>query len=226
MVAHAQEERVFSAGLVDANHIHMGISRFDLVLNEEIQGDWYLEGSAQDGVYRLVDATSLYPDVRESGVWAMSADTYAPLTLSVDGDFSRSILDAELAWRDGRVSGEYRLRRPEESVRRTVEFDQEVRAGAIFRAAAFALAPGIDFSAGPVSLTWFSTLSGQYEDIRLVPEGAADIETPAGSFETQMIGVRGGSIENVLYITDEGEPRLVRVDVVGQDMRMEYRGAE
>jgi len=224
--ARAQEERIFSAEIVDQQHIQQGISRFDLIKHGELQGDWYLEGSMNDGVYRVVDGTTMYPDVRESGVWTMSANNFAPLTLSVDGDFSRNILDAELTWSAGRIKGEYRLRRPDESARRTVEFDEVAPAGAIFRAAAFALAPGIDFAAGPVSLTWFSVLSGHHEEIRLVPEGFADIETPTGEFQTQLIGVRGGSVENLLYITLNENPRLVRVDVVGQDMRMEYRGAE
>ena len=224
--AQSQEDRAFSADLVRPGHIQLGVSRFDLIRDEEVQGDWYLEGAVNDAVYRVVDATTLFPDIRESGVWTMSADTFAPLTLSVDGDFSRNILDAELAWRDGQISGQYRVRRPDESVRRSVEFNQAAKPGAIFRAAAFALAPGIDFAEGAVSLTWFSVLSGQFEDIRLVPEGTADIETPAGSFRTQMVGVRGGSVENILYIAQGASPRLVRVDVVGQDMRMEYRGPE
>ncbi len=224
--AHAQEVRAFSPEMVRVEHVQIGTSRFDLIQNEEVNGDWYFEGSVSDGVYRLVDGTTLYPDIRESGVWTMSAQTFAPLTLSLDGDFSRNVLDADLAWRDGRVGGEYRMRRPNESVRRTVAFSQDVRPGAIFRAAAFALAPGLDFTAGPISLVWFSDLSGQYEDVRLVPEGAAEVSTPAGVFATEVIGVRGGSVENLLYITRDTHPRLVRVDVVGQNMRMVYRGSQ
>ena len=47
------------------------------------------------------------------------------------------------------------------------------------------------------------------------------IDTPLGRFDTYRARVAGGTPENVVYVAKGEQPHIVRVDVVGNDMRFE-----
>ena len=52
-----------------------------------------------------------------------------------------------------------------------------------------------------------------------IPYPGGTISTPAGDFDTIRYEIRGGSPDNDVYVTRGENRRVVRIDVVGQDMQ-------
>ncbi len=94
----------------------------------------------------------------------------------------------------------------------------ELTGGTILRASYFLVAAAFPFEVGDVvSFNWFATMSNVEEAVTLTAVGEADIETPAGVFQTLHIEQRGGTPPNDIYI-DRDSGRIVRIDVGGQPM--------
>jgi len=95
----------------------------------------------------------------------------------------------------------------------------ELTGGTILRASYFLVAAAFPFEVGEsVSFNWFATMTNTEEAVTLTAVGEAEIETPAGVFQTLHIEQRGGTPSNDIYI-DRDSGRIVRIDVGGQPMR-------
>ena len=100
------------------------------------------------------------------------------------------------------------------------EISAPVPDGALLRAITFVLPLVLDPEPGQViSYDWYAPLSGQVQSVTLTSESGGTIETPAGSFNTTRWALRGGFPENDIYVWYEGQPRVVRIDVIGQPLR-------
>ena len=67
----------------------------------------------------------------------------------------------------------------------------------------------------------FFSLEGQVREISLHVSDPVEIETPLGTFETIPVITQGGSPNNIMYVTTGEQPRIVRIDVLGQSMHFE-----
>jgi len=67
-----------------------------------------------------------------------------------------------------------------------------------------------------VDYHWYAPLGNKVEAITLTARHSREIETPAGKFDTVLFELRGGTPENDIYVSLEHEPRIVRIDVLGQ----------
>ncbi|MBI1391808.1 MAG: hypothetical protein GC152_03600 [Alphaproteobacteria bacterium] len=219
---HAGAASARAGGLpdIDRSDLPNGEARFVLIQNDEEKGEMRYSFACDAARCILHDGTTLYPNIRESGSATLDAATFAPLTVSLDGDFARNILDAELAWADGRVTGEYRRKGPNDVSKTVVPFDREAPAGAILRWSVFALVQAMPLNAGDVyELNWFAPLSGAYAPAILRVEGRELVETPAGETMATRVVV-DASPRNVILVADAPR-RIVRIDVPDQNMRFE-----
>lgn len=206
---------------VDISKIEYGPIRFQLVQNDEVRGEMYYELEQRGDEIVVHDAATLLPGVRESATSVIDAQTLAPKSVVLDGDFDRMIFDADLQFSDESVSGAYTLKRPAEIARTEQPFEMDMQADAVLRPAFFGLVSGLPLEDGAsFSFTWFAPLGQRFADVTLAITGVETIEVPAGAFET-FVGELRAQPENVVYITTAAPHRVVRIDVPGQNMRFE-----
>lgn len=206
---------------VDADSLEYGPIRFQLIHHGEKAGEMFYQLERRGDDILVHDGTTLLPDVRESLTGVFDAQTLAPKSLVMDGDFSRTILDATLTFAEGKASGVYAVKRPDETAKTDNPFEAEAPHNAILRPAFFGLAGGLPLEDGAsFSFKWFAVFSQAYMDATFTITGRKTVETPAGRFETY-VGELKAQPENVLYLTVEKPHKVVRIDVIGQDMVFE-----
>ena len=205
----------------DPDKVEYGQVRFQLVHQGEAAGEMFYAMEKQGSAIVFHDATTLLPHTRESATGVMDAATFAPRSMVVDGDFDRTVFDADLSFANGKATGVYRIKRPNETQKTDHQFEADMPDGAILRASIFGLVAGLPLEEGAsFDFQWFNSLSRAVEDARIEVAGIETIETPAGRFECFVAHLKA-TPENIIYVTADGPRRVVRIDVVGQDMRFE-----
>lgn len=196
--------------------------RFQLVFDGEVKGEMFYSARFQDGDYVIFDGTTFYPDVRESAAVVLDGETLLPKRALIDADFSRQIIDADLDWDGNAVAGEFTVKGPEDLERKVVPYEAELPDGTIIRESIFTLVPALPLEVGAeYSTRWFNTLQRKVEDITLIVSGTETVTVPTGEHEVYKVEIRGGTPENIAYVTTDDEHELVRIDVVGMPMQFE-----
>ena len=207
---------------VISERVFLGEMRLRLIQNEKPSGEWYVNARREDDRLIHVGTTSLAPDVQESEILVANWSTWRPDRVVIEGDFGRRILEADLAWDGDRFSGSYHLREPMELDKREIPVDQEGPEGTMLRGSVLLLVSALPLADGrKFHATWFSSLGGQHEDVTVTVSDGGPIDTPLGRFDTYRAKVAGGTPENVVYVAKGEQPHIVRVDVLGNDMRFE-----
>jgi hypothetical protein len=211
---------------IDAAQILNEPLRYVLIHHGKEAGEMFYAAEKRDDIYVVHDGTTLFPNIRESVTISFDAGTYAPRSLNMDADFNRSILEAQLVWADGHVKGEYRRKRPDELSKTVIPLDAEAPDGSILRGAIFALLPGMPMEVGAeYAFKWFTSMSGSFDDVKVQVGDIETVETLGGSFETYKVTI-DAKPRNIAYVTTSAPRKIVRIDVVGQDMRFELPAAE
>lgn len=206
---------------VDVERVEYGPIHFQLIQHGEKAGAMYYELERRGEDILVHDGTTLLPHVRESLTGSFDAQTLAPKSILVDGDFNRTVLDIDLSFADGKASGVYAVKRPNEIAKTETPFELDAPGDAILRPAFFGLASGLPLEEGArYSFKWFAPLSQAYMDATFTITGTKIVETPAGEFETY-VGELKAQPENVLYLTISEPHKVVRIDVPGQNMVFE-----
>lgn len=216
---------IFSTGAfaeplpVDLEKVDFGAATFDLIQHGMSAGQMYYS-ITRDGDHIIIhDGTTLLPGIRESGSMVINAADLSPVSVVLDGDFDRTILDAELTFADGKAQGAYFFKRPSETAKARHEFDADIPAGVTLRAGIFGLVTGLPLEVGAqFDFQWFASLARAVQDVSLIVTGVETIATKEGEFATYAIAVKAEP-ENVIYVTTAKPHRVMRIDVIGQDMQ-------
>ncbi len=211
----------FRTSIVDAR-VFLGEMRLRLVQGREPSGEWYVNTRRDGDTVVHVGTTSLAPDVQESEILIAHWGTWRPSRVVIEGDFSRRIFEADLAWDGDRVAGSYFVREPMALEKREIPVDREMPAGTVLRGSVLLLLSALPLEAGSTfHATWFSSIGGVLEDVTVSVSDGGTIATPLGDYDTYRVLVAGGTPENVVYVAKGRQPHIVRVDVSGQDMHFE-----
>lgn len=210
-----------AAAPFDKSAAPVGDATFQLVQGDVVKGQMVYSTRFQDSVYVIDEATAMQPDVKETGTFVLDGETFRPMRIIIDADFSSSILDIDLQAEDGLLRGEYRTKRPGALEKSTTPFDLELPDGAVARTSMFGLVAALPLQDGDVyPIKWFSSLSARLEDIVVIVEGEKTISVPAGEFTTTVIRFKDATPENIIYVSKE-ERSVVRIDVPSMNMRFE-----
>ncbi|WP_370336803.1 hypothetical protein [Parvularcula marina] len=201
--------------------VPVGKAVFQLVQEDEVRGQMTYATRFEDGLYVIDETTVMRPDIQETGTIILDAESFLPRREIIDGDFSGSIIDADLSFSNGTVTGEYRLKRPGDLEKRVVPFEKEAPEGLLSRASLFGLTAALPLDEGHrFTFPWFSSLSGAIEEVTLEVTGRVSVAIPAGEAEAFRIEVQDVTPENVIYVSVDTR-EVLRIDVPSLDMRFE-----
>lgn len=174
---------------------------------------WHRDGNR----FVLRDRTTMQPNILETAEAIMDADSLLPLSVTIDFAVGENRMDVDLRWQDGWRQGQLvSVRDGNETVR---DVNIEVEDPAPLRMAVIGMVAALPLKEGfKTSLPWFNTLANRVEDVALIVTGSDEIETPAGAFDSWRVAVKGGSPENVIYVSKSAPHKITRIDVVGQPM--------
>lgn len=168
-------------------------------------------------IYYVRDRTEMVPNVIETAEAVLSVETLLPKSVVIDFAIGRDRMNMDLMWFDGTRQGtSTTLKNGKETVRDMhVREDTlaPLRLAVIGFMAAFPLEEGFE-----TTLPWYNTLANRVETVIICVRDSQRVETPAGEFDTWAVDLKGGSPENIVYITKSLPRKIVRIDVVGQPM--------
>ncbi len=196
------------------------------------RGEFFLglfNGGERDGFMRLgwiktEDGVILY-----DRTMMPSAEVYETLAFNltpslefdtVHLEFHRgtTYMNLDLEFADGRMTGNRVILRLEDV--ETHPVDAEVPAGTLPRPVAFLMPLVMGEAEGTAeSFHWYGPLGNAFADVTVTAYPGGEISTPAGDFDTIRYEIRGGLPDNDVYVTRGDNRRVVRIDVVGQDMQ-------
>jgi|GEM_PF-613765 len=199
-----------------ANRLKSSERSYDIIQNGTVKGRMVFEKLQQNGKWLIRDTSELFGQVWET----LSVD-FNPRTLSsTEGTIVLKVgensMKGRITYEDNVVSGFYNINE-----------GQQKRMGAVMepngmvRPLIFALPEAFDLQQDlvyPVEL--FAISSGERWDTELIVEGQEEIDWYGEAINTWKLYLKGGKVENNLYITTEAEPRLLQVDVLGQDLKI------
>nr|WP_262693595.1 hypothetical protein [Kordiimonas aquimaris] len=142
---------------------------------------------------------------------------------TVDIDFAigknRTVFDFE--WNDSVLSGKVTINQSDKP-ERIVPINSNDNA--VLRMAVFGIISALPLDDGfQMELPWFNTMSNKTESIQIIHAGQETVKTPAGTFEAHKVNLKGGTPENIIYVSKALPQKIVRIDVVGQPLHFERK---
>ncbi|WP_286829085.1 MULTISPECIES: hypothetical protein [Kordiimonas] len=171
----------------------------------------------KNGHYRIHDRSEMQPNILETAEALIDRDSLLPEMLSIDFTIGANRMDIDAAWQNGQATGQLVTTRDGQQQARPIADDASqvapLRLAVIGLVAALPLGP--DFK---VTLPWFNSMANRTEQVTLEVTGEQMVETPAGTFDSWQVAIKGGTPENIAYVSKTRPQRIVRIDVVGQPM--------
>lgn len=204
--------------LKDVDFSRADLSLMKLVMMNEgkkagrMEYGWRREGDT----YVIEDLTEMEPNILETAKGVIDAKSLQPRSVDVDFAMGTSRLLVDLDWEADRMTGAITISQEGQEDRVT---NPDTTVTAPLRLSVFGLISSLPLAPGySVDLPWFSSMSNRTENITLKVEGEETVETPAGTFDTYKVAIRGGSPENFVYVTKSLPRKTIRIDVVGRPM--------
>lgn len=199
-----------------ANRLKASNRTYDIIQNGAVKGRMVYEKIQQNDRWLIRDTSELFGQVWET----LSVDFNTQTLESTEGTIALEVgekhMEGEITYQDGYVYGSYVVNDGNKK-----RMGTEIEPNGMVRPLIFALPEAFDLQQGqvyPAELFAFS--SGERWKTELIVEGQEEIDWYGEAITTWKLFLRGGKVENNLYITIEAEPRLLQVDVLGQDMKI------
>ncbi|WP_299321338.1 hypothetical protein [Parasphingopyxis sp.] len=171
----------------------------------------------EDGVI-LYDRTMMpSTEVYETLAFNLAPDLQFE-TIHLEFHRGTSYMNLDLEFADGRATGNRVILRLEDVEVQPV--DEAIPEGTLPRPIAFIMPLVMGEEEGvQESFHWYGPLGNAFADVTVTAYPGGMIDTPAGRFDTVRYEIRGGTPDNDVYVTRGDDRRVVRIDVIGQDVQ-------
>ncbi|NVJ99879.1 MAG: hypothetical protein HWE25_17130 [Alphaproteobacteria bacterium] len=205
---------------VNMSSADLGTFTMTLIQNGEKAGFMTYGWAQENGHYVVRDRTEMQPNIVETAEAWLDGESLLPKSVAIDFAIGENSMDIDLKWLNGWRKGAFVTVRSGERSVRDIDLQEDTIAPLRMAVIGFIAALPLDeeFQTG---FTWFNTLANRGEEITISVRGSTETETPAGTFDTWIVDLKGGSPENVLYVTKSLPRKITRIDVVGQPMHFE-----
>lgn len=210
-------EQAASDLAASSGEIHLG-----LYSGEQRDGFMRLGWYREDDDLIVYDRSLLASqEVYETFSARMSAEDLSPEAINLTFNSGSAFMEIKAKFEDGKASGTRRVVQP--GMRDdSAPIDVDMPDAAIFRAMSFIVPLVLPQTVGETfSYQWFAPMSQQapIAQVTLSVEEGGMIETGSTSVETVRYALRGSAPENDIYVTRGDDPEIVRIDVLGTDLK-------
>lgn len=215
----AAEERAAEwQSLVDMSRADVATFSMKMINNGTEVGSMTYGWTRDGNRYVIKDRTEMQPNILETAEGVIDASTLLPLSIGINFAVGENKRKYDIAWKDSERTGGVVVSQPGVDAR-TVDFSNPEHPPSALRLSIFGVVAGLPLGEGfALKLPWYNSLSNTVQNIALVHDGITTIETPAGSFEAHKIDLKGGTPENIIYVSTSLPQKIVRIDVVGQPL--------
>lgn len=194
---------------------------FDLDLHFEGEPDgfmrfgWYVDGQTLHLWDRTMWASR---EIYESFEAELDARDLTPSEVRLRFHQETAYFTLNVSFEPGLANAEVTTVRPGEAPS-IQSLEADLSEGTLVRATAFAMASIVPLEVGEaVAFDWYAPMSNSTASVTLRAVEAVTVETPAGTFDTIRIELRGGQPPNDIYVVPDTR-RIVRIDVGGMPMQ-------
>lgn len=217
--ATASAQEINFVDRIDPARLETGSIHLGLFFNGERDGFFHLGWQMDGDELHVFDRSMLASmEIYETMDVRLAARDLSPRTIDIRFHSGLDIFDFDVDFSEGSVSNTITTNRPR-GQSGVQPLSAPLPDDSLARVTAFVIPATMEMAVGEsLSLTWYAPLTHTVSDVTLTAVETVDIETPAGPYTTTRIELRGGSPENDIFV-DQETGEVVRIDVLGQDMR-------
>lgn len=205
---------------LNTDQILISRDSFVMVNHDGIKvGSMVMDGHFQNTHYIWKEISILDSIMSERSTYTFNASKFTLKESSLVFNQGKTNIVGVLKWNMGHVTGTYEIN--QKSVKQTVDIDT-IFSGLVDRAEVFAFIHAIPLRVGlrfPVNV--LVQPSGEIWNMQIEVIAEVKCIVPAGEFDTFKINFYGGKVSNMLYVSKGPDPKLVKVEVVGQPLHIE-----
>jgi len=220
--SNAQENINWNGFSINPKHFQARQDSFNMIIDGKKVGSWRWHVSRSTDVLIFKDISILDDAVEEQATFEVSGDAFDRFKISLWLQTANGRIENELNWNTQKAKGRFYQKRGEHE--RTISIDTAY-AEAIPRGIFIAMLPAFDFKLGEKkSLEFYSALGNSVWPINFSIVEITNVAVPAGTFETykvQALKAGRAGVSNVFYVTKKNPRRIVKVDVLEQNMSIE-----
>lgn len=199
----------------------IGKDSFNMInLSGDKIGSMVIEGYKTPKQYIWKDISILDNAVYEETIYTFDQETYSLMNSTIEFNQGNTAISGNLNWRAGSAKGIYHILQgdKEKSINIDTTFSKlKDRAEVFAFINAIPLETGFQF---PVNVLVQPNGEIWEMNVEIVAEEKCTV--PAGEFDTYKINLTGGKLSNILYVSKGDKRKLVKVEVVGMPIVIEF----
>jgi len=201
--------------LPESGEIYLGLFN-----QEQPDGFMRLGWHHDDGDLQIYDRTMMPSmEIFETMEATVSAEDFTPELVSIHFYRGSAIMQIDAALESLKVKGERQVFRPGAPAD-VHPIERDTPQAVMLRAVTFLLPLVMSQEPGTsLAYDWYAPMGHAVQSVTLTARDGGTVETPAGTFDTVCYELRGGSPENDIYVSRGPDPRIVRIDVLGQPLQ-------
>ncbi|GAB4517645.1 MAG: hypothetical protein Tsb004_27950 [Allomuricauda sp.] len=209
---------------LDKSKINARFWEYDIIWKDEKSGSMKYHVTLPNEKVVVQDTSELEGVVWEKLDMVMDLNTLQMESGTIQLKYPKNevSLNGQLNWEDQNIVGSYKV--IQDGQEKSTPIDLKPGTTVLGRGAIFALIPALDISVGKsYDLDLFAFANGEVWNMELKVVGLETIEWKNEQVETYKLTLTGGKVDNTIFMATDGTGRLLRIDVVGQDMELLLR---
>lgn len=204
---------------IDLSRADLSLFTMVLIQNDKPAGSMRYEWRRSGDTYVISDRTEMEPNILETATAIINAETLLPQKVDIDFAAGNNRTVFDLTWNGATLNGEVTLN-PENQPPKKVPVSGSPNAA--LRMSVFGAISAMPLKTGfSLEMPWYNSMNNTRETVHILHTGIETVVTPAGEFEAHKVELKGGTPENIIYVTIAKPQKIVRIDVVGMPLHFE-----
>ena len=207
---------------IEPDQIPNSIDTFHMHQGGAVVGSMIFEKKRVGDVIFMHDISEMPGIVRETLDMEMNAKDLSmqEAKMQLTAKQNNTKVDMQLNWTDNHIKGIYDFEQNGQA--RKIPVDTLASKRIAGRGVVFGMTEALELEIDrQYKMSLFAFSSGQIWNMNLLVEGKETIEIQGRKIEVYKMPLTGGKVNNILYVTADEKQKLVRVDVIGQEMVIE-----
>lgn len=210
--------------------LHNIDAKYRMLLRGEEVGFATYNIDVRDGNIYFEEKTVIDAFGIDATISAVSDAQYlSPIKLAMSGSMGAPS-EISLEWQkisktQTRVFGTSLMPRAPYKAQGKLNVDRQLEKNTVERTSALLAIPFFDFTKTHY-FQWFNGYEDETRGIEIISEGMETITVPAGIFHTNKVKLEGGAPSQLFYLSNEPQPKVIKIEVLGMPWVYELMPSE